>query len=474
MILGGCLQPDSGGADSEEGDSDAPWLRIPEPETNAKFEYRSSAGDELQVRIGGVVERKGPWLNDRKALSLNITYKPDESSYSFKEALDPRSGAIVQQWARCSSKGESGDCKSEHGLALTGAHGLPGAFGAAPLWGAAIAGGTVEHRAASPLPWQGNRTYEIAVESDPQFEGSCVQLTPSQVNPAPILAVEITGGLAPFRMCEGISLPVKFEALSGTVFRLTDWTPGDRSLDTEGMGEAPERSAPLSLTDRRAPVYAASPEQDTPFPTTEAHQVVMNRVDEYEALFQAGRNGTVVTSFFSLDSSERPGSAGIGSNSTTWVRHLWAVDDRGRWVDVDVAKTRDEGGPMADREVSYEIREEGTGRTDRHPTRDTLRERGARLDEAIDLGEKLTGQEVFEETGYGLLHEVKGFPSGWIPDENAWRLRGSTIQVWYEQGSSTQSGGVQVVTPYQLVVDGPTGTVLWVYADRTTLDQTLR
>lgn len=477
IVLAGCATPGSPPADPavSEGDGGTD-LWLPPPRHGAEYEYESPEGRKLTLGVGDWVKRKDAWLNERTVLALAVTYEHDGHVFSMEETVLPSTGGIVQQWSPCSWKDrkDPSQCGDEAGQVFTGSQGLPGALGAGPFWNQTLRGSNATISLDTPLLGNENWSYNLSEPNQGLSRGPCRSLAVVDgMHSGSIAGLQFTAQPAGLTLCDGLAFPLSFTSLTGTAYRLVQVEEGDGprvELRRRAAGSQP--AASMGLGERSFPVYVAHPTFETNFSAREAHRVAMNRSEAYSGLFDRGENATVVYSDYGVGPSRTRGIPG-GPSSHTYEQVLNAVDKTGRWVKVALNKTvRDPAGP-ADSQVTYEVGAEEEGRTSATvSTRESLAPQGVRVDEAVELGEELTGQPWDSDVGFGLWRSIPD--QGFVEGLSEWRTRSSSINIWYEDPNPNRDGGLAVSTPYQFAMDRATGAVLGVYADRDTLNRTMR
>lgn len=108
---------------------------MPAPSIGDRFVYEGPNETRLTVEVDGFAQRVDHHLRVHDALILNVsitTPQTGDRPFRIWEALDPGTGWLVQQTARCGWT-LAGDCTDERALVVLGTGGLPGGFGAASL-----------------------------------------------------------------------------------------------------------------------------------------------------------------------------------------------------------------------------------------------------------------------------------------------------------------------------------------------------
>lgn len=466
-LVGALLVPSLGGCLSQDTVNPVPRvapgaIQVPVPQTNSTYAYEARDGATLNVTIGEKALRVDAWLREHEVLRIAYVHwngNEEDDRFRFEEAVGS-SGRLVQQYARCGGwRGDRKHCLDERGTVVTAAQGLPGGFGAAPWWGETVEPGRSNLSLRTPAPPLPNITYTV---SEPTVSDvPCLEFRPESGPDRTPRAFRYTGGLDAFTLCEDAALPTSFTSLGGRTYQLvrSDRSGQPVDLDTSGGGTT-TKGPPVDRIERSTPLVVEHEAVETRFPVREAHEVALDRSDAYASLFEG--DALLTSTHFDWKSRHREP---LGTwSSRTVQRTLEALASDGQGVGLQIRKTISKG-PMGNR-TSYEMVEEWTGSTDDPPTATTLVRRQASLQEAIALGERLTGQEVDRSTGFGLWNEIPT-PPWQLIDHPPVRSDGYTVVLWHEDPTPQTSGGLVIHTPYQTVVDGPTGTLLWVTTNRS-------
>lgn len=479
--LAGCLGGPGDPSAGTQGNATEPagtTIEIPVPETGARFVYHTSDGRQLNVSVGGMAERKDAWLNDRVGRVIEMTYPHVEGGtrFAFEETVDTSTGLVIQQWATCGNLGKEDGrytCKDARGLAIPAAHGWPGAMGAAPFWGTNLSAG----RVSLPLDliFDNEVTLNLTVQgANTHRPRDCLSLEPDPIPDHLVWTLEFSGGAGAFTLCDGIPLPVAFDSAHEGRLEIDRWTPGDGGHPNPPNGTASaDREPVVPLRPRGTPLFAKAPEQETPFPTREAHEIALERSDAYAALFDEAPNATLAFSHYKTGGGSEPDRIKIHGSAREHGRILGAFADDGRWVEVAVVKTIQQAGWVEERQTTYEIREEEDG-WEEAPffQRELLEPEQADLNATIQLGETLTGRPVDEAFGYGSSGFWPRCP--WMNRGPDWRPAGAPAVAWYEDATGEASGGITFFDPYRLIVDGPTGAILCLDGPRGNLTASMR
>lgn len=458
--LAGCL-----GGTSEAID-------LPDLVEGDRFVYEGADGTRLTVQAAGSADRVDHHLRIHDALILNITLRGDDgdSPFTIWEAVDPSNGLLVQQTARCGWVPDSGGCLDERALVVLGAGGLPGGFGAAPLWGS-----EVERTNASmairteDLDLEAiTLTYETAhVESPEAQAGPCLSISRETVNRS-VYRTLVSSFSSPITVCDGIPLPVAFETEHGDTFQLVDHTLApDRDQPRKASGGWEPTQPPVPLTNWTAPLPTHHPDDPTPFPVREAHREALKKSDAYRSLFERKPESLVMR----MGGVYRGSGQDVGLLRTEHdQRSLTAYAPDGEWLHVVVKRTRNSTGPEDDpvsENVSYTITKEETGRQEIVPSTGSLAPRQAAIPDVYELGSQLVGQEPSTEGFYSSAYPA--FVNQPLRGGTANRTDGWTLRAYLTDSTPVAGGGIAYRVPYQFSVDGPTGAVVYLTLDRARL-----
>lgn len=476
--LSGCLQ--AGGTP----------VPVPAPREGATYTYESRRGDRLTVRVDGTGNRVDGFLRDHEGVLFNWTYREPTTgfTYYFEEAVDRATGWTIQHVAMCEGpKDLDGDddrrCLDEHASVSFALGGLPGAFGAAPFWGSTVVSTdrtTVETR---PYRWEADRQgfswgdAELAYEVHPTtVEGlECVELAADgfvggpdrdeahlvSLYPQPVV-------WGPFTLCEGLSLPVRFTSLDGTRYKMVSWDQRGSPIELEGSGDVwGSEGRPVPMRSVEPPLLVADPSADSPFPTREAHRKAQERVEVYAQLFEQDPPALLAESWWFKSGESYIPTEPVNARNTTWhTRRLTAFGQDGRGVFVEIRK-KIERTPLG-RTVNYSIEEVRNVTREVVPERDRYRDRQARLAPTIELGRNITGQPL---SNLRVRVESSTYHSEWWSAENVRvnRSDGYINYIFYRDPTLVKTGMLRIEHPYRLIVDGPSGGILWLSLNRSRL-----
>lgn len=477
IAFAGCLSEPStsGPLDAEPG-----GVHVPAPSEGDTYRYEADSKRDvwLNLTVAGVATRADPWLERRPALVVNTTWRPgpefQPEGFRFETAIDLGSGTIVSQWARCGTAIRNGSetyfsCWDERAMWVGASHRLPGGFGASPLWNETVTPGSVGVVGSSLLPGNDNWTYAAASEAG--LPGECLEVRPEGVERDSVRALGFSGGSGPLVVCEGLSFPIQFTGMDGTTYRLVDHDRSRRPPVTETSGYAePSREPPVPLVERTPPLFVEHPERETPFTVAEAHDVARERSDVWASFFDRHPDAIVVETRF----SEQGGYEGgvLGGSGTKYQRRLEAVAPDGETALVRLQKTVHNGSKVSEDRSTYSLEEEGRGQASSSvPIASSLAPTQANVTEAIELAENLTGRPL-DDMGWGLWSTLPD--QAWMGGDNLLRRDGYTTIARMEDPSDYRGDGPAISNPYDVVVDGPTGLLLWVQADRGRIDEVFR
>lgn len=479
LFLAGCTSPFPGPEFEETAAKERTTLEIPVPRHGTTYLYTTENGSvepELKVTVRDWIQVKDAWLNEVDGLAFDVEYKDRGYWFPFQTVLEPSTGGIIQQRADCYSRDvqDPSRCESpEEDTIHTGSQGLPGALGAGPFWNDTVSPGEVTVDLHTPLPGNENWTYDIDPPVQPRRRGSCLSLSVTAGDlPSAVVGMAYTAAPGRLTLCDGFALPVAFEALDGSSYQLIEVQPGDGSRVQIRQAQSQPETPVVPLEDRSFPVYASHPTYPANFTAREAHGVARERSDAYGTLFASDPNATVVYSHYAMDNRRRS-ELTPGPSSWTYTQSLHALDSTGRRVDLKIEKTVEDPMGPEEKAASYEVTSEEQRRLSPPlPTPSTLADRGTRMDAAVDLGERLTGQPWDEWMGFGRWGTMADY--GYVTSLGEQRLRSSSVVVWLEDAHPEASGGIVVETPYRIAVDSATGALMEVFGDAETLNRTMR
>lgn len=459
--LAGCLSPP------------APTIHLPRPTQGAEFVYDGPEQARLTVTVEDTGRRVDGHLQDHDVILFEWRYrrKAGNFTYTLWEAVDRSTGHIVQQVRRCvpydfMRGGEPPRaCWDERAVIhLAGSAGLPGAFGAGPLWNVTLETGTV----AVPFPAQGatRGPSTIPYRVEPSDLGpDCLRLTSpanaTRTRPLPQTVIE-----GPFVVCPERALPVAFETLHGDRFRLVDHEPGARTIEP---GDPPDWTATDPVVPRRTwsdPV-AVDPTDGDPynFSFQEAHEWALDNNDQYVEILEDPPKG------LTLWSLARQGGGGTNAGGvvqvTSGIRTLLALQPDGNGTLLTLRQEQQSPDLPADSEPIRVVEQENFTRGEPIPTRDSLVDKVADANGTVILARTVTGQPISGVGPYQVtsLRYPKGDPRG---VNGPWREDGVTVVAWMAEEPPFPGGGL-VEAPYPFVVDGPTGAVEFLEMNRTRL-----
>lgn len=432
---------------------------IGHPSVDERYVYRGDDGSRLEVRVEGADTRSDAYLEQRPVLLFRWLYRPpdgDRVNFTFWEAVQPKTGLIVQQVARCGKRvddlpGWDQACMDERAAVVFAAEGLPGAFASGPFWGRGLdelPGRAIE---IDNSRWPADR---ITFQSRGNPGSSCLTVAGPEP-PSTLRTFAMTTVVGPVTLCDGMALPVSFRSRSGATFDLVTHEAGEEAPavpeDGAREGRSPFRfrrwEAPLVVDDRTGPGDF--------FPVAEAHAEALERSSPYARLFEDGR--PLVLSTFYL-AGPTTGVMNVMVESRT-ERALTAVDSSGRTAYVEIEKTESIGTGS-----EYEIEEEDSGQlAGAVPDRSTLEAEQAELGSVLEVGRTLYDTEV---AMHALQPWLFSAPWGLRLDRPDVRTDGYNVRIFFQDPTPIDD---LVAAPYEFLVDGVAGSILWLEIDRAEL-----
>lgn len=471
VALAGCLGPLAG-----------PSVQLPVPEMGATYVYDGPNKSRLAVTVDSTAIRVDGHLQPHEVVVFEWEYRrpAGDFTYTFWEAVDQGTGRIVQQIARCVpydrvkiTDDPPRACYDERAIVhLGGAAGLPGAFGAGPLWNRTVG----PDRVTVALETQGatdgpdRMTYDASPAPD---RDGCLRLK-SDDDVSGVRSLPHTPIRGPITFCPNRALPVAFTTmrmtasfLDGERFRLVDVQEGERALrlDRSGSGASAPKEPPVEMRGWSGAV-PIDPTDGAPFgfPFREAHEWAVENNSRYRRILTDDPRGVV---WFSRPSEGGRGSiaGGVAEYNET-IRKLSAVDPTGSGVTVELVKRR-EKPQLPDQNATIRQSEQSTF-TWNHtiPTRATIVDEMADAEATLELARQITGQPV------SPLGPQQTFTLRYPPDQTGRSLGprlqdGYTVVAWMKDQPPYPLKGIR--GPYPFVVDGPTGAVEFLSLNRTRL-----
>lgn len=471
VALAGCLAPLAG-----------PSFQLPAPEMGATYVYDGPNKSRLAVTVASLDRRVDGHLQLHDVVVFEWEYRrpAGDFTYTFWEAVDRSTGRIVQQIARCLpydrvkvTDDPPRACWDERAIVhLGGAAGLPGAFGAGPLWNRTVGPDRVSVALATQGATDGpdRMTYDASPAADRE---DCLRLK-SDDEVSGVRSLPHTPVRGPITLCPDRALPVAFTTmwmkaslLDGERFHLVDVQEGGQPLSLDrSTSEAPDpREPPVEMRGWSGAV-PIDPTDGAPFgfPFREAHEWAMENNSRYRRVLTDDPKGVV---WFSSPRAGGRGSiaGGVAGHNET-IRKLSAVDPTGSGITVELVKRR-EKPQLLDQNATIRQADQNTF-TWNHtiPKRATVVDEMADAEATLELARQITGQP-----GSGIGHQ-QTFTLRYPPDQNGRSLGprrqdGYTIVAWRKPEPPHPLPGVR--GPYAFVVDGPTGAVEFLYLNRTRL-----
>lgn len=483
LSLAGCITPNS--APGDDSNSVPGTVSLPTPRAGSAYHYRGSDGSELNVTIVGLQHRLNRALDAQPVVVLNWTLTtadrssraPSPTTYRFQEMVEPASGRIVQQVAVCGTRwdepelaGSTRACYDERAMVGFAAAGLLGAFGAGPFWNRSFDSGRDVTVPAYPLGG-GKATYRYTTEQVQFGDRSCVELDGTHAPTAVATGLPWTVTDGPVTFCSGLALPVRFPAqfdeTPDRTYRLVDHTPGAYRIDLTEGGSPPPRDGPLAMREVSGSFLVDDPTDRgrQNFSVREAHRVALNRSDEYEHVWTQAASPIVSGTLFmnrSAMSSFQPGGETVYED----VDHTRCVEiqDPANRQMAEVCIKKDDADRMWETS-QYEVNREESGRVQMAVNRSRLPNQQATLGSGLRLAEDI---HPLTAMWWGEVYKVSEVP--WSPQsdkDDIWRSDGYSLAAFFDD--PTPEGEPSVQLAYQYHFDGPTGTVQWLYLNRTRL-----
>lgn len=451
--LAGCLTVDPGNP-----------VTVPGPRLGSTYRFISDEGVRLNVTFLEETERRDRWGRSRPVLRAEWEMDRGPHTFRFWESADPGSGLVVQQVSRCGmpyDKAVSGGrddraCLDERALVMLAGGGLPGAFGAAPFWGSQVDPAPTE---AVDIDVRSLWTDDsIAYEAERRRESGrdCIELSLER-EPTMIRTMPQSVVAGPFTLCTDIPVPVSFVTTDGTRFRLVDEGQGDGPRMERSSAQLPDRR-PLDQRTWRDP-FVVSEDDDSAFPPSEAHRYAMNESTEYRSFVE---EGALIAGTHLYRSGSTEVVDGV-VRTQKHERHLQLFLPGGRKL---VAVLTKETGNVEPSEITLDRVTESS--VEGSPNADTLAPEQTTLRSTKDHARQVIGTAP-SRAGFGQWPSLPDHPWGAGAAERRPRTDGYTVVVW-SRDPTPAIGNLQ--TPYQMVVDGPTGAVLWFTYNRSRLPYT--
>lgn len=454
------------------GPSNTPSFAVARPAIGGTYVYEGSDGSRLEVRIDGTGRRVDGHLTDHDVLLIDwIWTRPaGRFTYEMTEAVDRSSGQIVQQVADCVPYDEiigTDDppraCFDERAIVvLAGAAGLPGAFGAAPLWGETVTTEEVAVRAPVQGATRGPDPIPYRVETASERSGCLRFEATADVTRLRPLNHTVVGG--PFTLCPDVPLPVAFTALSGTRYRLVDRQPGSQTVSISGPAWSTDKPG-IGLRTWSSPIVV-DPNDGDPyrFSFEEAHEWAKENVTRYREIL-SGEPGGLVPYTWPIDGAKLETTGGLATLRNESLRRIAAVSPDGTGIKVELRKVR-----SATEDGTIELVDRENLSWDRAPNRSSVATRLAEVDATLSLARQITGDPV-SRLGPAQQPGLRDHVWGWTQDSQSnrrVRQDGYTVVAWMDD-DPPYPVGENFPQPYEFVVDGPSGAVEFLALNRTRL-----
>lgn len=422
--------------------------------------YGSDEGVVLTVEIGGTTSMRDPWGFQHLAGMLHYRLDPVDPAHDFIEmteyvSLD--SGAIIRHDTHCSGSGyRQGNCPPPEIQMNFVMHGLPGGLGLAPMWltGAEMPEGS---KGFQPQPVEDRRW--APAEGEP----GCWSREPVGNTPWKSFGawLPVTVVSRPLLVCPDIALPVAFYPdmgypgdfadVHGERLRLVELQHGTGSLwSREGRSPwmAPDLPAPIppnnsALIGDESPFVA--------FTSQEAHVQLLKMSEDYS---RAVDDGAIVWMSY-----EESVTTGWLMDRKLHETHEWTVAlvHGVEFSSFKIAKTEwlAPGGETVN--SSYELAE---GWKSPDPPVTPVPAPAVDLSEVFGMAASLFGCR--DDPGATISNSIdEGRASGEWQGRLNERM---VIRVFVDP--PTPDGGISIMRPWTIEVDGLSGKVILINADQ--------
>lgn len=478
--LSACLGAAPGGLPADDS-----VLPLPTPRINATYVYHDKdRGERLAARIVGVQERVDGYGRTHRVLVINWTWSSPRKGghgYRFQEAVDLDRGLVVQHVARCGvpRPDEPSGCMDERALVLLSGGGLPGAFGAGPLWSAPTGAEEVEVDVAPVFGDRETVSYNVS-----EADGPCRRLAaePPSTRVRSFAQAVVAG---PMVVCADRSLPVRFDPLGDRVggihdrgpYELVEVEPGGAQIALDGEADAWNRSRSLlGMREWRDPVVVdptvSGDSAPARFPAGEAHGPAMNLSLTYRRMFSE-EDALLASTFAHWDGGGGSPESEATQHRVDTRRLVAVVPSNGSAYEVWISRRSQAG----DRAHAYYVKDEGWASWPYVvPDRSSLATEQAAVEDAFALAKRIAGNPVRSAGQHAgaPAHThvtVQGRQYYWMQGTR-WRglQDGLTIQVEIDEPQPReQDNGIRVVRPYPVIFDARTGALLSASLNRTRL-----
>lgn len=424
-------------------------LTVPQPRIGSSYVYEGEQGGLLYVNVTGTGPRLDDALRSHPSLILSTSYRaqPGEMLYPFTQSVDLAEGLTVHQVAVCGVVGDDRSrCPDERSAVLFGASGLPGSFGAAPLWGKDLpTNGTVNVTA-----WEGNGPTSVTYTISPvASQDGCVEAE-STIPDNGTSRVPFWVGTGPIQFCGDRALPTAFRSAGGETFVLETAEAGQEAVP---MDADPKRSQPAQAVPQRGvrfPLMVHDASDPAPLTVGEAHRVALDEDAGYANFFDAHPDALVSASTVSV--SGKSGHRMLGAYEVTWGRRLLATAPNGDAYHVEVEETL-----LRNQTIDHGVSEGSRQQISVPPLEDQVPPEVAQIGPSLELGRALTGHPVDEGGGWGYFLTLPSHTRLQATSEDA--LDGNEV-VSFHLPPSSGGGAISVRNPYYSVVDGATGDLI--------------
>lgn len=458
IALAGCIAPN------------ASTVSVPIPSVGASYTYEGNDGSRLRVTVESYRSAIDGFLRTHQALQFNWTLRtPHETEpvFRFIETVDPQSGLIVNQAAKCTPEGTKTDrsCRDERGMVLYAAGGVPGAFGVGPLWRSNLSAGAQARIGTHPIPVD-DPSFVFDTAPADLDRRPCLELTRAdrEIGNWSLHVLPWTVISGPVVICEGLAFPASFATVDGREYSLVNRSLTDSPVD-EPIAES-KWGTPNREVDRRlwtSPLVVGDPTDPSNFSVPEAHEAAMEQDASYRRLFSGDSDGLVVGTTYHVAGET---STIEGVNETVERRQLVAVDSKGSTETVTMEKRTNAVGMSEIQQVD----EDQASYPDPWrppPTSGRIADRQVEVRDAIGHARALIGEPRMSALGPDFV--PRKFPHPWSDASPRLRNDGFTLLLWFEDPSGVEGSQDGYTFPYAAVVDGPSGAFLAVTANSSRL-----
>ncbi len=440
-------------------------VSVAEPLAGDMYNYESTtSGLSLEASVLGKRDVLDPSLGTQPSVVLRLELERSDVLHPAisEQAIDPASGLIVTDIAACGMRAWSAadrdhpGCVDERELVLFTQTGRPGALMLAPFWGRTLVSGK-----STAVTWRTlDREHEISIVPSPSNVGprSCLEVH------WPAAVIDAPHGMPPglpesFVACSGLALPERVRFAGGEEFVMRGSSPG--------KGPALPDEAPVQWSARAdislrswSPPFLIDPDVGlrASISLADAHRAAQEQSPRYASLFKDA-SGLVIAGLVRQEGfGEDPG--GIRHEFYNVV--LRGTDGTGTLVRVEMNMRRTFAAPgLPPIEGALEVDNVSEETFPQYDWRSSTLPRQASVTSATRRVHEATGLDVHDAV---MSHRIPSHT--WSQGQEAARIDGYTILIWLRDPSPKDAG---LEAPYEAVIDGPTGAVLWLMLDADAL-----